>query len=84
MKTLTSKIPKLISVEGNIGSGKSTLLKFIVNKFPSVKLIDEPVQDWMDSDLLGLYYRDPQRWSLTFQTYCLFSRIRALNGLKKS
>lgn len=84
MKSTISKIPKLISVEGNIGSGKSTLLKFIVDRFPNVKLIDEPVQDWMDTDLLGLYYKDPQRWAFTFQTYCLFSRIRAINKQRDS
>lgn len=84
MKSLATRIPKLISVEGNIGSGKSTLLKFIVQRFPEVQLIDEPVQDWINSDLLALYYRDPERWAFTFQTYCLFSRIRATNNQRQT
>lgn len=40
MNRVAAKLPKLISVEGNIGSGKSTLLKLITKRFPEVKPID--------------------------------------------
>ena len=70
---------RLLSIEGNIGSGKSTLLKLIQHKFPQTLSIDEPLQDWVNSNLLTLYYQDPQRWAFTFQTYCLFSRIKSIN-----
>lgn len=70
---------KLISIEGNIGSGKSTLLKILTRRFPDIQCVDEPVRDWMDLDLLSLYYQDQKRWAFTFQAYCLFSRIRAIN-----
>lgn len=60
-----------VSIEGNIGSGKSTLLNHF-SKFTDVQILHEPVEKWRDirgHNLLDLMYKDPCRWSHTFQTY---------------
>ncbi len=69
---------KLISIEGNIGSGKSTLLRFLKKRIAGVEVIPEPVQEWQSTNLLHLYYQQPERWAFTFQTYALFSRLKLL------
>ena len=73
--------PVTISIEGNIGCGKTTLLKILQREFPQVKILNEPVGEWENIangkvNLLDLYYKDPNRWGLTFQNYALFTRVR--------
>lgn len=52
----------IIAIDGNIAAGKSTVFHELEKVFPDVETILEPVQDW--DDLLALYYKDPQTWSL--------------------
>jgi len=64
--------PFTVLVEGNIGSGKSTYLKHFSKLSKKVDIITEPVDKWRDlnsHNLLHMMYEDPNRWSLTFQTY---------------
>jgi len=70
MKTIYSK-PFTVLVEGNIGCGKTTLLEYF-QKYPEIKVLEEPVQKWRDlngHNLLDLMYKDPVRWSMPFQSY---------------
>jgi len=73
--------PYTVVVEGNIGSGKTTLLKhFAAASSPAavVETLQEPVSKWRDvkgHNALGLMYEDPQRWSLTFQTYVQLTMV---------
>lgn len=60
-----------VAVEGNIASGKTSLLNYFAN-VPKVQVLAEPVNKWRnvyDHNTLDLMYKDPKRWSLTFQTY---------------
>ena len=52
-----SKIPKIISIEGNIGSGKSTIITFLSNNLSNylkinhsnhlkIEFLEEPVKEW--------------------------------------
>jgi deoxyguanosine kinase len=67
-----------IIVEGNIGAGKSTFLQLIKDQL-RLPVIFEPHQKWQGVDgqhnLLDAFYREPQRWAYTFQTYAFISRI---------
>ncbi|MCL4361452.1 deoxynucleoside kinase [Candidatus Dependentiae bacterium] len=70
-------LPKRIMVEGNIGSGKSTFLKIIKEKL-GIEIIYEPCHKWQNiagHNLLDQFYKDPKRWSYTFQTYAFATRI---------
>lgn len=71
----------IFSIEGNIGCGKTTLLRILEKELPTVVFMNEPVSEWESVgngtvNLLNLYYSDPERWGLTFQTYALFTRIK--------
>nr|XP_037283177.1 thymidine kinase 2, mitochondrial-like isoform X1 [Rhipicephalus microplus] len=60
-----------VAVEGNIGSGKTTFLEGC-KRFVDTTVLIEPVNIWRDlqgHNLLELMYKEPKRWSLTFQTY---------------
>lgn len=75
MSTRDKDRPYTVVVEGNIGSGKTTLLQHLAgahHPHAVVEAFQEPVTKWRDvrgHNTLGLMYDDPQRWSLTFQTY---------------
>ena len=75
MSTRDKDRPYTVVVEGNIGSGKTTLLRHLAgahHPHAVVEAFQEPVNKWRDvrgHNTLGLMYDDPQRWSLTFQTY---------------
>ena len=77
---------KIIAVEGNLGAGKSTYLSFLKTMFPDIEIIKEPVDEWQNirgHNLLELYYKDSKRWSFTFQTYAMISRMRLWNATLK-
>jgi len=67
MNMLWSK--PLVLVEGNIGSGKSTAGKKLASVL-NLRLLEEPV----DTELLGLFYDNPDRWASTFQFAMLHRR----------
>ena len=70
----------VFSIEGNIGCGKTTLLKILEKELPTVSIINEPLGEWESIggkvNLLDQYYKNPERWGLTFQQFTLFTRAR--------
>jgi deoxyadenosine/deoxycytidine kinase len=81
--------PRIISLEGNIGVGKSTLLRALRGNFQTV---DEPLDKWRGegasgearTNLLELFYRDPQRWAFTFQSAAFLSRAQMASDALQS
>lgn len=79
---LSTLRPILISVEGNIGAGKSTLIEELKRRNKNWNFIDEPVDVWSsiknedEESLLSVYYKDPKRWSYSFQSCALLSRFQ--------
>ncbi|NXY11805.1 DGUOK protein, partial [Pteruthius melanotis] len=75
-----------LALEGNIAVGKSTFLKLLGATFPRWHLVAEPVAQWRrvpaaqegSANLLQMMYREPARWSYTFQTFSCLSRLRAV------
>lgn len=69
-------------VEGNIGTGKSTFLK-IIKQYLNVNIIYEPHNRWQNVDgenILDYFYKAPQRWAYTFQTYAFVTRLQELKS----
>ncbi|XP_018608376.2 deoxyguanosine kinase, mitochondrial [Scleropages formosus] len=72
-----------VSIEGNIAVGKSTFAKLLHSVNKDWDVVPEPVGKWQNvgtsektaSNLLDMMYRDPQRWSYTFQTFSCMSRM---------
>jgi deoxyadenosine/deoxycytidine kinase len=79
---LSTLRPILISIEGNIGAGKSTLILELKRRCKGWNFIEEPVDIWSsiknedDESLFTVYYKDPKRWSYSFQTCALLSRFQ--------
>lgn len=73
-----SNKPFTVLIEGNIGSGKTTFLNHF-QKFDSVCLMTEPVEQWRNCggvNLLDLMYNEPYRWAMPFQTYVTLTMLR--------
>ncbi|XP_006880915.1 PREDICTED: deoxyguanosine kinase, mitochondrial isoform X2 [Elephantulus edwardii] len=83
--------PRRLSIEGNIAVGKSTFVKLLTKTYPEWHIATEPVAAWQDvqgtgarkvitaapdGNLLDLMYREPARWSYTFQTFSFMSRLQ--------
>lgn len=79
------------SLEGNIGSGKSTFIRIldeyskeINNKMVNIhntRVVEEPVNMWQDmngSNVLESFYKDPKRYSFTFQMATFVTRTELL------
>ncbi|XP_034286524.1 deoxyguanosine kinase, mitochondrial [Pantherophis guttatus] len=90
MAAAAAAAAKRLSVEGNIAAGKSTFVGLLRRAFPRWSLTAEPVAKWQEvraarqasaspnfGNLLQLIYRDPSRWSYTFQSYSCLSRLKA-------
>jgi deoxyadenosine/deoxycytidine kinase len=69
-----------IHIEGNIGAGKSTLLEFLKKEI-KCNISQEPVEEWIDLNLLENFYGDIERWSFTFQMNCFISRSQKIKEL---
>ncbi|KAL2092109.1 hypothetical protein ACEWY4_011907 [Coilia grayii] len=76
---------KRVSIEGNIAVGKSTFARLLQRVGLDWEVIPEPVSKWQNvegtsqtsvSNLLEMMYADTPRWSYTFQTFSLLSRLR--------
>ena len=78
----TKKI--VVAIEANIGAGKSTILRSLEREFAGsekVGIIDEPVEDWINSGALGALYEKRVSGSL-FQMGVLATRTaKLLHGL---
>lgn len=75
-----------IVVEGNIGAGKSTFLS-LIKKHLSVDILHEPTDAWQNINgynVLDAFYKDPNRWAYTFQTYAFITRILAQQEKSKT
>lgn len=80
LKDLVTKRNKkfTVSVEGNIGCGKTTLLSYF-EPFSTVEAIKEPINKWTNvhgHNALELLYKDPKRWSFSFNNYALLTRLQ--------
>uniref|UniRef100_T1J4A4 NudC domain-containing protein 1 n=1 Tax=Strigamia maritima TaxID=126957 RepID=T1J4A4_STRMM len=78
--------PFTVVVEGNIGCGKTTMLNYFSNN-NDIEIHSEPVNKWrnlMGHNLLDLMYKDPSRWSLTFQTYVQYTMVELHNRIQQS
>lgn len=67
-----------VAVEGNIGSGKTSLLNYF-KQFDNTEVHIEPVARWRDingTNALALQYQDPQRWSMTLQSYVQLTMLQ--------
>lgn len=84
-----------INIEALIGAGKTTLIQALYLHFEREQyntssdrethfmFITEPVDDWANSNILTLFYKDPLQYSRTFQTYITVSLFnRELKILK--
>jgi deoxyadenosine/deoxycytidine kinase len=71
-------IPNFFIVEGNIGAGKSTFLAKLKKEL-FFDIIYEPCKQWQHVggtyNVLDAYYKDPHRWSYSFQSYVLITRL---------
>jgi deoxynucleoside kinase len=66
-----NNIPLTISLEGIIGAGKSHCLSYL-STYEAIEIQHEPVeawQNWMDINLLDIFYRDPYTYGYLFQNY---------------
>ncbi|XP_032127926.1 deoxyguanosine kinase, mitochondrial isoform X2 [Sapajus apella] len=83
--------PRRLSIEGNIAVGKSTFVKLLMKTYPEWHVATEPVARWQNiqaagtqkactaqslGNLLDMMYREPARWSYTFQTFSFMSRLK--------
>jgi deoxyadenosine/deoxycytidine kinase len=68
----------MLFLEGNIGAGKSSFLQILADHL-NCKVIFEPHHRWQAFDdsenILDLFYKNPERWAYTFETYTLLTRL---------
>ena len=77
---------EIFSIEGNIGSGKSTLFEYMKDRYcnPNIVFLEEPVSKWekiknkQGEPMLQLFYRDPKKYSFSFQMMAFISRLAIL------
>lgn len=74
-------IQNVIAIEGNIGVGKSTFTNILKNNFNNSMIVSEPVDIWMNiknnvgDNILGLFYKDINRWAYSFQNLAYVTRM---------
>ena len=82
-----TKIPKIISVEGNIGAGKTTFIQHLQNRYKNNKdivFIREPVEEWekiKDNEnvtILERFYAEPSKYAFSFQIMAYTTRLHKL------
>ncbi len=89
-----SQPKQVIAIEGNIGVGKSTFTQILKKNFENSTIVSEPVDMWLNiknsngDNILGMFYKDTQRWAYTFQNLAYITRmmkiedaIRNTNGV---
>jgi deoxyadenosine/deoxycytidine kinase len=89
------KMPKIISIEGNIGAGKTTILSHIEKILCNtgnrkIRVLREPVDVWASvktveitgtKTILQKYYEDPQKYAFPFQMLAFTTRLAELKKL---
>jgi deoxyadenosine/deoxycytidine kinase len=83
--------PKVVCIEGNVGVGKSTLLNAIQKvidegEISDVMIFKEPLELWNSitdgtHTILELFYQNPSKYALAFQTLIALTTIRELQRL---
>lgn len=69
------KKPLRVHIEGSIGAGKTSLLNFLKEK-NIIDVYPEPLHEWQDLDgnnIFDLYYKNPEKYSFTFQSFVLLT-----------
>ncbi len=82
----------VIVVDGIIGAGKTTYInmmkKCLGQRGWRVTIVREPVDKWVSSGILQLFYADQKRWAYHFQTKVFYDRVMenidAFNAYKDS
>ncbi len=83
---MTTFVPKIICVEGNIGTGKTTFVKRMKEYFKEredVVFLEEPVDLWLtckdsEGNILEHYYKDQIAYGFKFQMLAYISRLSIL------
>jgi len=71
-----------VSIEGPIGAGKSTLISSLsVLNGRSTTLVEEPVDEWIDSGMLKKAYENPQVYNFPAQCTFFTSRIKKFKSV---
>lgn len=69
----------MLFLEGNIGAGKSSFLQILGDNL-DCQVIFEPHDRWQSinnsDNLLDLFYKNPNRWAYTFETFTLLTRLQ--------
>lgn len=82
-----NKIPKIISIEGNIGAGKTTFVRELKKRYKDrndVIFITEPVDIWesvKDKDnknILERFYEDNKKYAFPFQIMAYVTRLNLI------
>lgn len=82
------KIPKIISIEGNIGAGKTTFVENLKQNLQNdneIMFITEPVNIWEsirdgnDKTILEKFYADPNKYAFSFQIMAYVTRLNLLS-----
>ena len=86
-------VPRVISIQGSIGAGKSTLLAELKKEFegnPEICFLREPLDDWNEvrdeegRPMLELFYANPSKMALSFQTLVFLTRYQLIDeAIKK-
>jgi deoxyadenosine/deoxycytidine kinase len=74
--------PRFLIVEGEIGSGKTTLLDHAEHELGGYRviLVHEPVDEWVRTGILKLFYEDPKAFAYEFQTAAFATRVTAIRA----
>lgn len=71
--------PIVVTVDGGIGAGKTVYINMIRRKLSQkgwrITVVNEPVDKWIESGILDLFYKDPKRWAYHFQTKAFHDRV---------
>jgi len=71
----------IVSIEGNIGVGKTTFTNILQKHYTESVIVSEPVDIWLNTktkngeNILGLFYKDINRWAYTFQNIAYVTRM---------
>ena len=68
----------LVAIIGNIGVGKSSVLDQFRKHKNNWTLVNEPVDEWVETGLLQGFYDDPPSMAMVFQCAAFVSRILRL------
>lgn len=80
----------IIAIEGNIGVGKSTFTNILKKTYKNSIIVSEPVDLWMNlkdnsgENILGLFYKDKNRWAYSFQNLAYVTRMIKINEAIKN